>query len=436
MLSQKEELKTRMDEFTNFVDTDTKASIRELIEKINSQRITCGSYLQSVIMESNQAEGKNSKVQEYMNTQRNYVYSKPKELWRIGNLVYSILWKIDIGSICLYRKAKSSNYNKTLDGQQRLTSLYLFITNKVQLDMSKIPSLYSGICIDEQIYLTEELQGKYFKELPETLQSTILDYKIAIKEYYNCTEELANLIYVMKNTGMKALTAQDIRKAAISNQVRNFITETSQTSWMNHIYGGTDNSRQEIINYFITILSKGIEISLDKNTVDEVICGMEYIPDDMQNKIHNINQYLDKVFEILIDEKKVQNDKGKKVKDYNKYQFKVVDKTNALSIIYAAYKAIDRITENDFSKWIMNFFINPSDKYKQGRNGKVGDKQNVILRITAIEEEMVKSFNKTFKVEVQEEQQETENKTDNKLFDMDALIERIEKEEQKEAIGI
>lgn len=122
------------------------------------------------------------------------------------------------------------------------------------------------------------------------------------------------------------------------------------------------------------------------------------MPDKVKFSTLNASEYIDKVLDIWIENKKEVSKtqvKGRKIKNYATYRFKMFsNKTTTLMFMWAAYKArLINVEINAFQKWASEFFQNPTEQYKAGlANGstKAGDYNNVKIRIEAIDEELEK----------------------------------------------
>ena len=154
--------------------TVEKREIKTLVELIGKQYYTVGKHLQDFILSQKQEEGKEIKtIREYMESQRAFVW----ESWRVSNLIQSVLLQHPIPEITVYRVDNKSQFRKTVDGQQRLTSIYLFINDQLKLDMSK--TMFPEFKIEGEVFkASETLQGKKFSELPELWQDIIRKHSL------------------------------------------------------------------------------------------------------------------------------------------------------------------------------------------------------------------------------------------------------------------
>ena len=134
--------------------TPGNKEVKSIVEQVRKQQITVGGHLQNILLAEKEAEGSKVKnVREYMESQRAYVW----ETWRASNLIQSLLLNIFIPEVILYRADEKSQFRRVLDGNQRLTSIYLFITDGFKLDLTK--SIFPTFEIEGEQYTYESIQG-------------------------------------------------------------------------------------------------------------------------------------------------------------------------------------------------------------------------------------------------------------------------------------
>jgi len=364
--------------------------INSIVGQIEKQQIAVGNHLQNVVLAGKE---KIKTIREYMESQRGYVW----ENWRGSNLIQAILLNDPIPEIIIYRNDDKSQFRKTLDGQQRLTTIYLFVNDGFRLDLSK--SIYPTFEIEGEQYTYQNLQDKLFSELPELLRDIILNYDLRILTANNCTDEQAERYYTSMNAGMKPLKPAEIRMAGMGIKVRRFIAETLKSDWILHCLtakSATTNTGNEVISQALTLMHNNSAVELSKENIDKVIYSYRDsgVPENLQSDMVNIGNYLNKATDIWIEDKKVvdaKREKGKKVSNYATYRFPFFNKTNTVMLIIAADKTIkNNVPVEEFAKWSYNFFEKPSQDYNDGMNGKANELQNVDMRILAIDAEIVK----------------------------------------------
>ena len=364
--------------------------VNSIVGQIEKQQIAVGNHLQNVVLAGKE---KVKNIREYMESQRNYVW----ENWRASNLIQAILLNDPIPEIIIYRNDDKSQFRKTLDGQQRLTTIYLFVNNGFKLDLSK--SIYPTFEIEGEQYTYQNLQDKLFSELPELLRDIILNYDLRILTANNCSDEQAERYYTSMNAGMKPLKPAEIRMAGMGIKVRRFIAETLKSDWLLHCLtpkAVITNTGSEVISHLITLMHSSSPIELSKENIDNVIYSFRDngVPEQMKEDIVNVGSFLNDVTSIWIEDKKKQDElkvKGKKVSNYATYRFSFFNKTNTVMLMMAADQAIkNSVSVEEFAKWSYKFFDNPSEDYKKGMTGKVNELQMVDFRMLAIQEEVSK----------------------------------------------
>ena len=372
--------------------TSKNKDIKSIVEQIQKQYIAVGSYLQNIII-SEKEENSKVKIREYMLSQRNFVW----ENWRSSNLIQSYLLNIPVPEVITYRVDDKSQYVKTVDGCQRLTSTYLFVNDMFKLDLSK--SIFPTFEIEGEHYSYIDLQDKTFSQLPEILRDTILNYDLRITTINNCTEEQAEKFFVSVNAGAKPLKPAEIRMAAMGGSTRKFIGETLQSDWVLHCLtakSATGNIGSEIISQALTLMHNNEAVELSKENIDKVIYSFRDagVSENLSNNMIDICNYLNETTSIWIENKKAEDakrEKGKKVSNYSTYRFGFFNKTNTVMLIMAANKAIkNNVPVEEFAKWSFKFFENPNQDYKDGMVEKAYELQMVDMRMLAIDAEISK----------------------------------------------
>jgi len=389
--------------------------VKSIIEQIEKQQMAVGSYVQEIILKKRQESGKDLIVRDYMESQRLYCW----ETWRASNLIQSLLLGISIPEIVEYRHDDKSQFRKILDGQQRLTSVYLCVTNQFKLDLTK--SIFPTFEIEDQQYTYQDIQGKTFSELPQLFQDIILDRDMRLTTINNCSDEQAEKIYVSMNTGFKALKAVEVRAAAMGLNTRKFFASVLDSDWVKHVMtekASKSNIGSEIMSQVITLLYNKELIELNKENIDKVIYSFRDggVPEELQNNIADICNYLNETTSIWIENKKRQDSekvikRGKGVANYSTYRFTCFNKTSIVMLMISANTAIkNNVPVETFANWSLKFFSDPSEDYKKGLVDKAIEVKMLEFRLIAIEKEIGKLGKDELKVngeaEIIEKQEE------------------------------
>ena len=133
--------------------------------------------------------------------QRGIVWNKVMSSLYIHSLLYDIL---------VYQKpflvSKKENGVDILDGKQRGTTLIKYVNNEFALTgLQNEPS----IMVDGKPY---QINGKFFKQLPDELQWKILDFSIDIAKLENAPVEIETLFFNRSNGG-KAMAKIDLARS-------------------------------------------------------------------------------------------------------------------------------------------------------------------------------------------------------------------------------
>ena len=385
---------------TNF--TRKNVEVRSLIDQIDKQEITVGSTMQSFLSQIARENKQEFTPLPYMRAQRNFTWNKDM----CSRFIFAVMMLNDpITDIRLYDTSFDGKYLKCLDGQQRLTTLWMFVKNKFQLDMSHAD--YNKFVLFGEEHSVDELNGKTFSELPQTWQDRLLNYPQEVVIFRNCSEEQANGIYKRMSTISKPLKPIEVRKADMSDDVYNLIYQQMlNQAWAFHtmtIKAAAANFGLDISTQFLALLYHNVPIALTRDSIDKAIHDMSNfgINVEFKNKVKNTIEYLNQATNIMITTKKTldentQNRKGKRITHYDRYKFPIFkNKTYIVMFIWAGYVATQKqIDVNKFAIWTMKFFESPSVLFNKGmateKGVKPGDLENVQKRIKAIDIEMNK----------------------------------------------
>ena len=430
-----------MSEEKEITYTTEKRDIGTLVEHIEKQYYTVGKHLQNFLADKKEAEGKEIKtLRDYMESQRAYVW----ETWRASNLIQTVLLKNPIPEITVYRADDKSQFRKTVDGQQRLTSIYLFINNGFKLDVSK--TMFPKFTIEgEQFNANETLQGKTFSELPELWQDIIKGYQLRITTMNNCSEEDAEKAFVQMNSGAKGLKPSEIRKAAMGSDTRKFFRSILDSDWILHALtplATKGNAGDEILSQVITLIHNNGPIELSKDNIDKAIYGFREfgLPEEIEDDMINVSNYLSQATNIWIENKKKEDEKegSKRVKNYSTYRYTWLNKTNTVMLMYSAHSALKNNVEvEEFSAWAYKFFQAPTKEYKEGLQDKVIDLKRVGMRLSAINSELGKlsSYSPNQEEIIEEQLQQIENLEPSITATSESFSEEIQEEQPEQTIN-
>lgn len=278
------------------------------------------------------------------------------EVWRMSELIWSILMNYPVPPIYCERSAGNDNEKikrfDCLDGKQRCTTIYKFLNDKFALTQLK-PIPYIDEDGNEQ---TIDVSGRKFSELDEELQDIIRDATITVRYYDNLDQSKKAEMFRRLNQG-KALSTKTKTLASAKN-IGSLLYIGSHKLFHEML---TEKARQNknqavIVVKVWTMLNKQIEdVSFASKDFNPMIENME-ISDDEKSELNKVFDYILNVHEELI---------GNHEKDVAK---KLYTETHMISLVPYVKKSIDNnINESIFAEFLINFFKteNDMDVYKE-----------------------------------------------------------------------
>lgn len=278
------------------------------------------------------------------------------EVWRMSELIWSILMNYPIPPIYCERSAMDDNEKikqfDCLDGKQRCTTIYKFLNDKFALTQLK-PIPYIDENGNEQ---NIDVSGRKFSELDEELQDIIRDSTVTVKYFDNLDQSKKAEMFRRLNQGRSLSTktrtlasARDIEALLdLGNHqlFQEMLTEKSRSN----------KNQAVIVTKVLTMLNNDVEnISFASKDFNPQIEQMEVSKED-KIKLDNIFDYVVNVHDEL---------RNNHEKDVAK---KVYTETHLVSLIPYIRQSIDSdINESMFSEWLISFFKteNDSDEYNE-----------------------------------------------------------------------
>jgi Protein of unknown function DUF262 len=168
--------------------------------------------------------------------QRRYVWDNKKA----SKLVESLLINVPI-PVC-YLAEERDGSRATIDGQQRLRSLYRFLGNEFPL---------------RGLEVLPELNGKRFQQLTERQQRLIKNRTIrCIVISEDSDPEIRFDVFERLNTGSVALTAQELRNSVYRGPFNELLHELAESPAFSQCVGGRSDTRmafEELILRFFAL---------------------------------------------------------------------------------------------------------------------------------------------------------------------------------------
>lgn len=146
--------------------------------------------------------------------QRNIVWNNKQRTY----LIDSILHGFPIPELYIQEKVTSDGNTKysVVDGQQRLTTVLMFIDNSFNLDPSET---------------TEDWANLYFDDLTTSMKETFFRYKFVVRMLPNIPDSEVKDIFKRINKNNVALNNQELRQATYSGDFINVVNEISNKSY-------------------------------------------------------------------------------------------------------------------------------------------------------------------------------------------------------------
>ena len=299
--------------------------------------------------------------------QRSYTWEKARR----SEFIWSIIMNYPIPPI--YAGRDINGDNKTLDimdGQQRLTTVHMFINDEFALtELKSIP------CEDGDI----DISGLKFSELDEDLQDLIKDRTVTFYYYDNIEQSQKAEMFKRLNNG-KALTAKNKLLASCSDLEG--LLDIGNADLFNDMLTkkARDNKNQVtlIAKTYLMLYQDVKDISFEGKVLNPFVETLSINKDERKE--------MDEVFDFAMNIHTYLTDKDKKVAK------KYYTETHFISLIPFIVQAMaDELTEEQIGNWLLDFFA-PANETSVSReyneaSGKGSAKNNAILsRHKALEE--------------------------------------------------
>ena len=296
--------------------------------------------------------------------QRGIVWNKVMSSLYIHSLLYDIL---------VYQKpflvSKKENGVDILDGKQRGTTLIKYVNNEFALTgLQKEPL----IMVDGEPY---QINGKFFKQLPDELQWKILDFSIDIAKLENAPVEIEALFFNRSNGG-KAMAKIDLARS--KNRSIEVVKEIAQ----HEIFKAMFSDKQLIKLPQDEIVVKTWQ-ALNETDPDYSAKHFNDLMEELEITEENKQQIMsvyDKVFEaykkVLIKDKGIAN--------------LIMKKTHFLTYIafVEQFETADKLAE-----WLMLFYSNMPTEYVEASKQQTTSNKNTATRINIVKKSIEEFLN-------------------------------------------
>lgn len=292
--------------------------------------------------------------------QRGFVWTKKKSSLYIHSLLYGML---DYHMPFLLSKHDDIYYS--IDGKQRGITIAKYVNNEYALvGLKNEPINLDGI--------TYNINGKYFKQLPEILQDKILDFMINVVYLEDAPAEIETMFFERANGGV-AVSKVDI---ALSKSIS--IDEIMELS------------KHEIFTVMFT------KSRLEKNPQKEIIVK-SYIALNETEPDFSVKHFNSLMSDLVIDndDKMILSSAFDMILGAYKYVFienkdisnKMLDKTQFLTYIMF----VDRFKDSkQLANWIVKFYSDLSDEYVNASSKHTTEKTQINKRVAIVERNIEK----------------------------------------------
>ena len=211
--------------------------------------------------------------------QRNYILSKKEA----SKYVESVLLCYIIPQIQLFEE--KNGLLETIDGQQRLTSLYKYINNEYCL---------SGLEVEKG------LNGLFYKDLPIELQDKFNNYSIFVSTTkHNDDYNYKFMVFQRLNSGSTPLVPQEVRNCIYTGNALDLVFNITKNSYVLNFFEsiGMNNERHAITEFVsrllaISIYYSNLSIKIN-NDIDK------FLEDGMNMPLEDSEIYKNKFIKII-----------------------------------------------------------------------------------------------------------------------------------------
>ena len=316
--------------------------------------------------------------------QRSFVWEKH----RMSELIWSIIMGFPIPPVYSERGGAENDKVKVydvLDGQQRCTSIYKYISDEFALtELKPIPYLD-----EEGNECTIDISGKKFSELEEELQDIIKDATITVKYFDNLEQHQKAEMFRRLNNG-KPLSTKS-RTLASAKNITSLLDIGSHRLFEEML---TEKARAN--KNQVTIVMKAWAM-LNNEIMSMSFASKDFNPMIEQADISDDEKVeLVQVFDFAVNvHDELINNKEKSVAK------KLYTETHFVSLVPYIREAMNKgISEAMMAEWMVNFFKteNNTDVYNEYMSAckdGVARNVNIVTRHEALE----KSYKEFFKEE-------------------------------------
>lgn len=335
----------------------------------------------SIVWTAKQIKGMigNGKINFEHIVQRSYVWEKSRK----SKLIESMILGYPVPMIYAKRiignpEKRGDNTYYIMDGKQRLSTIAQFLNDEFELTEISEVKYYDEIEDMEKIC---NISGMKFSELPEAIRDNLLTITFNITYFDNLTQEEEIELFKRLNNG-KPLSAK--AKLLASCKDLNGIINIGKHEVFNKMLSekSLDNKNQvSIVMKCWMMLNRDIEeISFESKYFNPVVENTT-ISETEKVELMEIFDTINAIHDDMIDI------------DENKIAKKLFTETHFISLVPFVKNAIEkRIDVEEISSWIIDFFKNVSEEYKEASTSGVAKAANIITRYEEIEKHYTEYF--------------------------------------------
>jgi hypothetical protein len=203
--------------------------------------------------------------------QRQEVWTKSKK----QNLIDSILQKWKLPKFYFLKQSDNPESYEVVDGQQRLTAILEFFDNELPLSEES----------------TKKFEGKYYRDLPDTVSDAFDDYEIEYDEIEEATDEEIRGFFQRLQDGLPLTSSEKLN--SINSKLRNFLSKLVKHKFFSGI-GASDRryGHFDILAKVAAIEIDGIEVGLRFEDLRAVFESQSYFSEN-SNVASLLNNALD-----------------------------------------------------------------------------------------------------------------------------------------------
>ncbi|MCL2063956.1 MAG: DUF262 domain-containing protein [Candidatus Cloacimonetes bacterium] len=220
--------------------------------------------------------------------QRREVWSTPARIALIDTILRNIPMP-KIYSQSMYNENKDKVYRIIVDGQQRISTILMFLRDNLQL---RVP------------YIASEYNKFYFRDLPDDIKNKFLNYQLDFNDILNPSKEEVRDLYARVNKYTVQLNKQELRRADFPGEFLTLAEELSRLYFFeeSRFFSRGQYKRMLDIEYISELICLLLEGEQDKKVKLDEFCEKYTIfpqgKSDVKKNFENIIKDIETIFSI------------------------------------------------------------------------------------------------------------------------------------------